>query len=157
MRLLFSVFYSLSWYLCFSLGFHISLKSPPVLDSFCTQHLPLASLDGLQRIKAEGEGSSYHVPQTPLRDRQKGLRVVLGRPWGMPGSQSNQWHQASSSHWSFHMLTFSSRSLCFSTASSSVRPTHSASASGMTNAWAGRDRLSVRFRQPAGGPTRSSK
>lgn len=121
------------------------------------RHLPLASLAGLQRIKAEGEGSSYHVPQTPLRDRQKGLRVVLGRPWGMPGSQSNQWHQASSSHWSFHMLTFSSRSLCFSTASSSVRPTHSASASGMTNAWAGRDRLSVRFRQPAGGPTRSSK
>lgn len=71
-----------------------------------------------------------------------------------PGSRGSTLpHPRAHGSWRSHTLTFSSRSLCFSTASSSVRPTHSASASGMTNSWAGETGRAVRPGQPAGGPT----
>lgn len=63
--------------------------------------------------------------------------------------------QEGKSCWHSHTLTFSSRSLCFSTASSSVRPTHSASSSGMTNSWQADKEHVVRPGGQSLGPMRS--
>lgn len=115
-----------------------------------------APAPGFPGWAAENKAAATTCYRPPLRTDRKASEWY----WADPGecqAVSNQWHQAFSSHlWSFHTLTFSSRKpLLFHGLFVQPSDQPPASASGMTNVWAGRDRLSVRFRWPAGGPTRS--